>query len=251
MNIKTLKNIVYEILKDEKILELNKIKDIAKYTEESPIRHTLLEQWNLSNCTDFNVYLNEDYQWDLVNCYTSISSDTIKRALRYLVLNEKNWNNLSYFDDYNGNGLTTLLLQSKGIKDLSYYNNVDFQIKSLNNICDKFGFDKPYHDKDRLKKYDVYFSLECIEHFKKPYEYIDEVIKYINDEGYLIITFNGFNWTPDLSIGHFDTYINDDGKSYSGKQIKKFLYKRLESHGFKLIKSACWNSNPQIFKKNK
>lgn len=245
-----IKNIISQLLNDEKVLKMS-LDNIEKYTEDSEQRLYLLKKWNDSNFKDYSIYHDEKYQWECVNCFLAISKSSVNKIARFFKnSNIENWENLSFFDDYNGNGLTTIYLQEKyGIKNISFYNNVDFQVDSINNICEKYNFKKPKRDFTRKNKYDVYIGLESVEHFKNPFDYLDEVMQMINKNGYLIMTFNGLSWTPDICPGHFWEYENKNGDLVSGKVVRKQLYKHLKENGFELIKRACWNQNPQIFKK--
>jgi len=243
------KQIIYYLLNDENVLDKT-LSGIEKYTLESSQKKNLLDRWNKSNFSDYSVYNDKDYQWDLVNCYLAVSRESILRSVKYLKDNVNNYSELSVFDDYNGNGLTTLLLSSLGFNDISYYNSVDFQIEALNNICEKYSLNKPKLDINRSNQYDVFIGLECIEHFKKPSDYLDSIMHMVKDGGYLFLTFNGFQWTPEFSIGHFYEYETVEGDLVNGTKIRKLLMKQLNDNGFKLVKKACWNANPQLFIKS-
>lgn len=246
---KEINSIIYDLLNDDFVLNKSQA-DIEKYTEFSHQKVNLLKRWVDSNYTDYGVYDDPDYQWDLVNCYLAISKQSVGKIVKYLSKNVSNYQELSLFDDYNGNGLTTLLFQDFGFKDVSYYNSVDFQVDTLNSICDKYGFNKPKLDKERKNTYDIYVGLECIEHFKKPSDYLNDIMPMVKSGGYLFITFNGFSWTPEKSIGHFWEYETETGEFVSGNKIRKLLYKQLKNNGFTKVDKACWNANPQLFIKN-
>lgn len=228
------------------------LKAVKEYVFNSPQKAAVTQQWAQSNCTDFTAYSNPDYQWDLVDCYLSVSEGSIAHVLRYLQLNGHDWQNLSYFDDWNGNGLTTLDLIASGCQDVSFYNNVTFQAQSLLSTCQSEGFITPKQDITRQNQYDVVLSLQCVEHMTAPLDYVRELMQMTKVGGLLCMSVDGFSWTPDESIGHFWEYQTDDKTQFvKGPQMRKMVKEYLKNNGFDIIKGACWNANPNVFKRVK
>jgi len=223
---------------------------LKHYVYNSPQKAALTLQWAQSNCTDFSVYSHPDYQWDLADCYLQVSENSIGHVLRYLQKNGYNWQELSYFDDWNGNGLTTLDLIAAGCQDVSFYNNVPFQAQSLLSTCQTEGFTTPKQDTTRQNQYDVVLSLQCVEHMIAPLDYVREIMQMTKVGGLLCMSVDGFSWTPNMSIGHFWKYETGvKFQTVNGKTMRKIVKDYLKNNGFDIIKGACWNANPNVFKR--
>ncbi len=248
------KRLIIKLLNDSSIENLS-LKQLNEYIFNSPQKASVTQQWSQSNCTDFTAYSNPDYQWDLVDCFLAVSESSTQHVLRYLQKNGYNWQSLSYFDDWNGNGLTTIDLLAAGCQDISFFNDVSFQAQSLIDMAKDENFVSPKHVTTRQQllenQYDVVLSLQCVEHFERPLDYVDELMKIVKVGGLLCLSVDGFSWTPNQSIGHFWTYFDKDNKPHTGRQIRPIVKKYLKDNGFELIPKACWNANPHVFKRIK
>lgn len=258
MKAKLKKKSFIKLLNDPNIATLKSIKKIREYIFHSPQRKNLINQWLNSNCQDFTVYSHPDYQWDLVDCFLSVSELSIEHVLWYLIHHDyyqHHWQSYSYFDDWNGNGLTTMDLLAKGCLDVSFYNIVNHQTQALLEMAQSEGFITPKHIDDRQKllqqQFDVVFSLQCVEHYDHPLTYIDELIQITKLNGLLCISVDGFNSSPEKSIGHFWEYYDKDEQKHSAVAMRELVKQYIVDNGFEWIRKACWNSNPLVFKKIK
>ncbi len=248
------KRLIVDLLNDQSIQNLS-LKQLNQYIFNSPQKAAVTQQWAQSNCTDFTAYSNPDYQWDLVDCFLAVSESSTQHVLHYLQKNGYAWESLSYFDDWNGNGLTSMDLLAAGCQDVSFFNDVAFQAQSLIQMAQNEKFVTPKHVQTRSEllenQYDVVLSLQCVEHFERPLDYIDELMKIVKSDGLLCLSVDGFGWTPNESIGHFWTYYDKNNLPYTGKEMRKIVKKYLKENGFEMIKGACWNANPNVFKRTR
>jgi len=197
--------------------------------------------WFNSNKTDYSVYEHNDYIYDMFICYGFYSSAAIRYMIKYFKENISNWKDLTYFDDYNGIGLTTLHLLNEELKSY-YFNDNKIQLNTFKKLCESYKFDIPILDKNKKNIYDVYISLEIIEHYKEPLKYLKEATNRIKDNGYLIYT-TTFN---PLFLGHHHEYIID-GKIYLPKKTNRIVNSYLREN-FELLFRG-FNGLPKIYKK--
>lgn len=248
------------IKKDKSFLNMSG-KQLIEYFKASPDRLNALQQWAASfkNNPDYSVYNTDGYVDDGILCYLYPSQMSIYGTLKWLQKTHPDtWQDLTYFDDYNGVGLTTLLLL-ENCKNVTFFNDVPAQIASFNDLCNLFGFNVPLNDTTRIpvgdnppeqNKYDVVFSLQVVEHYLNPIEdYLTHLTKMVKDDGYLVYM-HGFANGGDKRIGHFDDGIyQNSGLPVKRRQISKKCKQFLNQQGFELIPDKFYNMNPTIYKK--
>ena len=208
------------------------------------ISHSLDLEWIKSGYKDFSLYHRFDYLYSVLNCYYTISANSVKNSMKYFKNNNVDISKLEAFDDYNGLGITTLDLIESGFKSVSYFNDVDIQLEAFNKILDFYNLEKPLLDKDKSGKYDVVFSMEIAEHEQNPDEYLDSICSMVKDDGYLCIsiTFNN------KYLGHFNEYFVN-GKTFNPPRgAGAAALKRIADNGFERV-CVGFNGKPFVFKK--
>lgn len=223
-------------------------KKITNITKEMRANTKILtDKWIESlnqNKPAWELYHSKEYVKDTILCYITLSKACITNTFKFFEVNNIPVQNLSWFDDYNGLGFTTADILARGIKDVSFYNDVKEQQLVLEKLAKEFGYDMPKNDLERSGKYDVVCSFEVIEHYKNPDEYIDKICSMVNEDGFLAVS-----WTTVMFLGHFYEY-NINGKNVSGQNFGREISKRIQNNGFVKIGKAI-NQKPYIFKKVK
>jgi hypothetical protein len=207
----------------------------------------LNEQWKKSEYTDFSVYQGKNYLSELFLCYKHVSKSSVCNAIKYLKENVPNWKELSYFEDYNGLGLTTSHLLEEGL-NVNYFNDVKEQSDSFKRTAEKLGYDisQCKNDLDKSGKYDVVFTMENIEHFKEPLEYMKTMTSMCKGPGSYLVYSSGFSLN-DIYCGHFPTY-NIDGKECSIRAASLRIGKYLKEQNFQIVFQG-FNGKPRIYVK--
>ena len=201
-----------------------------------------IEEWKKSNFTDFNLYSQDEYIYDLFLCYYYCSRPSVLDFIRYC---EKNNipKNINILDDYNGIGLSTIHLSNAGFTNVYYYNDCSAQVQKLKELYGKLGLDEPMLvNTIDCKKYDAVLSFEVIEHYTEPIKHVDNLISVLKDDGLLCIT-TGFS---KIHIGHFPTYKFIDCElniKQAGKKVNMYLASNLTYLG------KGWNRLPMYYKK--
>lgn len=227
------------ILKDKSYLNLTKDECKEKIKEKII---PLFDRWYNSKCTDFSVYKDKDYIYELINCYYKLSRRCILDSINWLKRNEFNAQDLKILDDYNGIGLTTIDLIKKGFNNVNYFNDNKRQIKVFKRLCKKEKIKMPYNDKNHKNKYDIIIALELVEHYEKPFEYINKVIDLLNPGGYFIYS-PSFKYN---AIGHFRFYYNKKNIRHWCKYFGRYFNKELKKD-FDRLYSGFYNK-PIILK---
>jgi len=207
----------------------------------------VMKRWEESikeNNPDFSVYHHKDYIWDNIICYARISKNSIYAILKFLEKNNIDFKNMSWFDDYNGLGITTLEFAQAGVKNIEFFNDVDVQIKSTEKLFKYHEIKPPKNNLSRNGKYDIVCSLEVVEHYQNPIEYLDTICDMVNDDGYLM-----FSTTGTLFVGHFLEY-NFGDKIVKNKKFTSEVTNYIESKGFTKISRGI-GQKPIIFVKKK
>lgn len=93
-----------------------------------------------------------------------------------------------------------------------------------------------------IESADIVFASEYFEHFERPIDHLNEVLK-LNPK--VLIVGNSFG-VPD-AIGHFVDYYDADGEPQRGKKISRIFNDTLRSHGYTDKKIRFFNNLPAIF----
>ncbi len=249
------------IKNDQKFQSLNGTQ-LLDYFKNSPDRLAALQQWAVSfqnDPPDWAVYNTAGYVDEGILCYLYPSAQSVGGTLTWLQKQYPDtWRDLKYFDDYNGVGLTTLLLLAN-CNNVAFFNDVPAQVQALYDLCNNFNYQIPYNDTTRIpvdensppqNKYDVVFSLQVVEHYKNPVEdYLTHLTKMVNDQGYLVYM-HGFANGGNDRTGHFDDGVYQyQGLPVKRRTVSKRCKEFLNSQGFELIPEKFYNSNPTIYQK--
>lgn len=237
--IKSIAELMTSIMEDDSYLEMS-LRDIIKLLTDN--NNSLLEQWVNSNRTDFSIYPDERYNQAGLYCYHIMTKRSLHECMKYIMNNLLNANELTFFDDYNGIGISTIYLMLQGL-NVSFMNDNDNQIDIFKRLCDLHGVKLPFNDRDRKKKYDVVLSFEVAEHYQKPVSYINSLIDMVKPGGYLIIS-SSMNYPE--APGHFLEYEIDD-INYDNKKASRFFNRKIKEKMTQVHRG--WNGTPLFFKK--
>jgi len=205
------------------------------------------QRWVKSRYKDFSIYDKPLYLSTLITSYFHLSNGSTRNAIAYLKkLYPDRWEKLKVFDDYNGLGLTTRDLVKAGFNKAWFYNSCQLQRDLFRKITLDDGFpDRKFvEDADRSGKYDVVLSFEVIEHYQKPEEYLDTVLKMVKKDGLFIYSM-GFR---DMHTGHFPEY-EIGGQMVSMRKAGRSIKTLLEDRGFENMNIKCWNGKPTFYRK--
>jgi len=197
------------------------------------ISETYRDRWIKSDYSDFGIYSEPDYLFDMAHCYfrfTRGSISSVKKQLPDLS---------SILDFYNGIGLSTI--QTKQLwpdSEIGFFNDVKIQKKWMFGYLKRFRMKAGGIFEDDGRSYEAVFLFEVLEHMEEPEDFF---FKKIHDrvERYLIIS------APFAEMwgGHFPKYHGIDSKKYKRK-FKMFLY----DLGYILIYTG-FNGRPLIYMK--
>lgn len=235
MNKYNLKRIISIVLNDEKYLSMTYDEILKKLRDTSNL---LLEKWR--DTKNLELYQDPRYIQDLIQGYRLVSQHSSKNTVRFFEQNVSNYRDLTYFDDYNGIGLTTLDFIKYKL-DINFFNDNLNQIEAMNKYMKQLNIPIPYLDKKRERKYDVVCSFEIAEHMKKPVEYIEMIMEM--SKKWLSLS-TGFSYT--VWFGHYDSYLFN-GKEVSIRKASVEVRKKIMEE-FVLVKKF-WNGRPSIYKR--
>ena len=91
-------------------------------------------------------------------------------------------------------------------------------------------------------KADLVFASEYFEHFERPVEHLEDVIRRVKPSFWLIANSFGTD-----AIGHFQTYRHKD-EWYDSKGISRLFSQTMRDHGYEKVKTNCWNYRPAYWK---
>ena len=91
---------------------------------------------------------------------------------------------------------------------------------------------------------DTIFASEYFEHFERPIEHLQDIVKHLNPK-YLIIA-NSFNTK---SIGHFHKYKHNE-EVIDETKISKRWNNELVKLGYTKLHPTIFNHNPSLFVRN-
>ena len=225
-------------------------KELDKATIEEYLNVDYLEatrRWVASGHTDFSVYNDPVYLASIITSYFHLSAGTTRNAIFELRrMYPDCWTKLKVLDDYNGLGLSTRDFIKAGFNKAYFYNDVALQKEIFWKIIneDKLPVNKFVEDVDRSGRYDAVLSCEVLEHYKKPEEYLDEVLRLIKPRGLFIFS-SGF---ANMHTGHFPEY-EIKGKMVPIRKAGRCIKGLLEERGFERLNIKCWNGKPKFYQR--
>lgn len=225
-----------------------------KKISQSSIQEMILlqERWYESlkrNNPDYSVYSDPYYFCEVWLCWVNYSKRYLKDICKKTCVNtshtivEDIGSVKSVVDLGCSFGYTTAVLKSIFKNANVYGTNIkdSYQYKMAESYGKQYEF-KVVDDISNMKA-DLVFASEYFEHFERPIEHLDYVIKTLQPK-YLLIanTFNG------KAIGHFDVYKHHS-YTMSAKNTSKEFGKFLRNNFYRKINTNCWNNRPQYWKK--
>lgn len=212
---------------------MNDVKDLLKlydgvdcsdWTEKQIDDHCrakdtkVIEMWQETK--SFDVYSHPYYIYDNIFSYMYISKLTCDDVKEFLESKGYDLSKMTAFDFYNGNGLTTLNLM-RSFKSVDFFNDVDRQVDIFNKLLEKNGFEKK--ESTSYNNQDVFFVLNCIEHYFRPKEFLEEILKQAEGCKFLVIS-HGFN--KSYWCGHYE-YYSIDGKLVQNRNVWDMLEREI------------------------
>jgi len=210
---------------------------------------------------DFSVYDDVYYLADAWVCWKKYSREYIKSIESKMSLAERasngEWSNFKSMKDYIGEiscvadlgcgiGYSTAAIKELfNCKVIATNLEGTKQYKICEYVSKKSGF-KLVSNLTDIGKCDLVFASEYFEHFERPIEHLEEVLKLLRPK--FILFANTFNAK---SIGHFIEYKHKEtlfGKnSYDGKQMSRLFTKHLKSSGYRKVQTNCFNDRPNLY----
>lgn len=197
---------------------------------------------------DYSVYSDPNYFCEVWLCWINYSKRYLKDICKQDSLFNKSivedMTNVKTVIDLGCSfGYTTALLKQI-FKDASVY-GTNLKDSSQYIMAEECGKECEFTVIEDVKniKADLIFASEYFEHFERPIEHLEYVIKTTTPR-YLLIanTFNG------RAIGHFDTYKHHNLK-FNGKKASEEFNAFLRGNSYKMIETNCWNNKPQYWKR--
>lgn len=194
---------------------------------------------------DYSVYSDPNYIADLWGCWIVGSRQYIKS-----IINKRSLDGTSIAEDLTdyksvldigcGFGYSTAALAEVFPDKEVYGTNLKdtFQYEIATNIGEQYGFTIG----ESLKQADILFASEYFEHFERPIEHLEHVIRSVKPKA--IILANSFDVR---AIGHFNTHYYREAE-FTAKQMKKLFLEHLRKMCYNKIKTKCWNQRPLYFK---
>ena len=235
------------------------IKDDFRYYKTHDIEsisYHLEKKWYESlerNTPDYSVYEDKNYYVDVWCCWIMYSRLYIKHLQRSLTLKDRynleesisdviNKNSKSVIDLGCGLGYSTAGLKEVFPNQEVYGYNIkgSDQYKFNEFVGKKYDF-KMIDDYSKVGNIDTVFASEYFEHFERPIEHLEDIIKNLEPK-YLLIA-NSFNTD---SIGHFREYKHNDEVIDESKASLRWN-RALENMGYKKIHPKIFNHKPSLF----
>lgn len=235
------------------------IKDVFRYYKQHDIESIsseLEKKWYESlerNSPYYSVYEDKNYYVDVWCCFAMYSRNYIKSLQRKGTLKDRYNLEESISDVINKNSKSVIDLgcglgySAAGLKEIFPNQEIfGFNIKGSDQykfnefVGNKYHF-KMVDDYSKVGNIDTIFASEYFEHFERPIEHLEDIVKNLQPK-YLLIA-NSFNTN---SIGHFHEYKNNNEIIHESK-ISRRWNKELENMGYKKLHSKIFNSKPSLF----
>jgi SAM-dependent methyltransferase len=235
------------------------IKDDFRYYKKhdvESISSELEKKWYQSledNNPDYSVYEDKNYYVDVWCCWVMYSRSYIKHLKTKGTLKDIYFLDDSISDVINKNSKTVIDLgcglgySTAGLKEIFPeqkvfgYNIKDSDQYKFNEfVGNKYDFTM-VGDYSNIGNIDTIFASEYFEHFERPIEHLEDIVKNLQPK-YLIIA-NSFNTN---SIGHFHEYKNNNEIIHESK-ISKRWNKELEGMGYTKLHPKIFNNKPSLF----
>lgn len=197
----------------------------------------LLAEWQKNE--SFDVYEDDDYIWDCLQCYEKVTTPAIQGITKYLGHDGKG---LSLIDVWNGCSLSSIQAAQAGF-NVFVVNNSPKQLKFGRFIQQRMlGYELPVVELTTKKRFDFVCSFEVLEHYKEPLIHLDELLRFRKPNGHLAI---GTGFADDQNVGHYSTHIVN-GIEVQNRQVPRLLDAYLKEQGLNKVFSH-FNGRPRIW----
>lgn len=183
--------------------------------------------WNETK--SLSVYQSKEYFYNLIFSYMYISKNHIESVLKWFDENNINTSEKIAYDYYNGIGLTTIDL-AKSFKKVIVFNDCKNQIDLCDKLFKEYNLSYEKDIKKINKDYDVFFSLQEIEHYFNPIDRIKEILGEANSSEFLVLS-HGF--TNDRYCGHY-TYYNINNNLVHYTQVFGYIEYEILKRDYRL-----------------
>lgn len=197
----------------------------------------LRDRWVQSGYTDYGIYADPVYIFDMVHCYYQRTRGSVSRTAQVLEGVEVR----SVLDYYNGCGLSTIqaaLLWPDA--DVAFFNDNPEQVRFMHDYADRFGVDVEIRQAREGEVFDVVLAFEVFEHYPQPQDVFEK--KFEPRIGAFLSYSALFS---EMWGGHFSKYHGMDAKGYPGV-FAGFLARR----GYDLV-DVGFNNRPRIYKRRR
>lgn len=231
-----------EIYEDLKFHSTNELTDEAILNRCRMFDKEVEMYWNKTKNLD--VYNKKAYFYNLIFSYEFISKGHLEFVLDWFERNNIDVSELIAYDYYNGIGLTTLDL-ARTFKKVKVFNDCDKQIRICKTLFDYENQEVEFDTE--IKDFDVFFSLQEIEHCFEPVKRINQILKTCKDTQYLIL---GHGFTNDRYCGHYTYYkVNVNGYDELVHHTQAFGYVEEKILEFYTLEAVSDRGKIRIYKR--
>lgn len=204
----------------------------------------LRTRWNESGQTDFSIYTDPLYLYEAFISFYKISVITPGQLKKWVRENNIDPTKHTWFDLYNGIGLTSLYLTDMGFK-LSVHNDNPDQIEAMLKLYSHYKMKPPkILDTWRDQRFDFVSAFEVVEHFDEPKLIVTDLLNCVKGKGWYVES-TGF--ADPTYPGHFNHY-KVDGQMIDNRQAARAIAKHTVESGFKKI-FIGYNKKPRIWQR--
>lgn len=209
--------------------------------------YSLLERWVETGRKDYSVYEEKLYlidAWVSWRVYSRMQVYYMNRRfneLKSLI----NLDDISTIVDLGaGIGYSTMALNQLFKPKKIYATQIEGtdQYKICKHLFSKVDNAEVIPSVESIDSADIVFASEYFEHFDRPIDHLNEVLK-LNPK--MLIIANSFG--VDDAIGHFVNYYDEKGNCYKGKQISRAFNNKLRESGYTNKMIRFYNNLPAIF----
>jgi 2-polyprenyl-3-methyl-5-hydroxy-6-metoxy-1,4-benzoquinol methylase len=197
-----------------------------------------------------------EYKWEEPDtCAHKYITPVIIKIIRDLNLNS----DAKILDAGCGGGNLVYTLYKMGFNSIYGFDasksGIDVAKKNFPEISNQFFIHDAYETKLPTGipvKFNVIISMEVIEHLYSPKTYLENIYKWLEDDGYLILTTPYHGYLKNLAIALLNKFDNHFNPLWEGGHIKFFskytLFQILKDVGFRPIKFSGCGRIPYLWK---
>jgi hypothetical protein len=255
---------VYSLISKEHFKELLEIANSIKpldvdnlyneYVTGNKVLDDMQLRWekSLSSETgpDFSIYGEDAYLNESFRCWKNYARKYVQMIKKYCSREDSciNPNDINCVVDLGcGCAFSTVAL-SDIFKNATIYGTnvqgtISFAIDEFvtSNIDNCVMLDES-HNASLPKSPDIVFASEFFEHLTDPINLLVQLIDAYKPKYFIFA-----NTFTQMSIGHFNTYVDFYGEEHSGKSISREFNNTLRKNGYVKVNTGFFNNRPQIF----